>query len=63
MTAFGQPLEPWTLWIKSLLGVEAFTGSPKAIRKHRYLHYDSQQQNYSYEVATKLHLWLGITTT
>ena len=35
-------------------------GSTKIIRKHRYLHYDSQQwQNDSYEVATKNKFMVG----
>ena len=38
-------------------------GPPKAIGKHRYLGYISQQwQNYSYEVAMNIILWLGVTT-
>lgn len=37
---------------------------PKATRKCRYLHYDSQwQQHYSYEAAMKTIEWLGLTTT
>jgi hypothetical protein len=35
-------------------------GFTRTTRKPRYLHYDSQQQNHSYEVATKIISRLGI---
>ena len=34
-------------------------GSPKTMGKHRYLHYDSYQQNCSYEVPTKNNFMVG----
>lgn len=55
--------------LNSYLGTESqpvdrdpFTGSPKTIGKHRDLHYDSQQQNYSHEVAANISAWLVATT-
>lgn len=47
-----------------LWGLTTFSeGQPINIRKQRYLHYDSmQQQSQSYEVATKISLQLGVIT-
>jgi hypothetical protein len=46
------------------VGHDHLRGRKSDILYIRYLHYDSSQmQNYSYEVATKVILWLGVSTT
>jgi hypothetical protein len=54
------------LWVTTLLaGVEQplSQGSPKIITNRFLDHNSKQYQNYSYEIVTKIMLWLGVTTT
>jgi hypothetical protein len=44
------------VFLRGMVDTMTFSqGSAKTMRKHRYLHYNSEQeQNYSYEIATEI---------
>ena len=50
------------LWVVTPLGAK-WPFHRSHLSDIRYLHYNSLQQNYSYEVVTKITLWLRVTTT